>query len=282
MILPDRTSLVDIHSHLVPAVDDGARNVQAVIDSIERLTLSGIRRVVTTPHIRASLTLEPTGLEARLAQVDEAFATAAAALREHYPEVEYRRGHEVMVDVPEADFSDPRLRLAGTSFVLVEWPRLHIPPGTPRVLRWIRDQGYIPVIAHPERYTGMSENKAMVQHWRDAGAYLQVNYGSFLGRYGAAAQTVAFEILEAGHADYLASDFHGHASLKIYKDEAWELLKEREPGDLLETLCRANPSRLIEDLEPLPVAPLLPAPGIIGRLRGAIRRRDRAPEGSAG
>jgi protein-tyrosine phosphatase len=282
VILPDRTSLVDIHSHLVPAVDDGARNVEAVIRSIERLTLCGIRRVVTTPHLRGSLTLDPARLAERLDEVDEAFAAAAAALRQHFPEIEYRRGHEVMVDVPEPDFSDARTRLAGTVFVLVEWPRLHIPPGTPRVLRWIRDQGYIPVVAHPERYAGMGENAAIVQHWRDAGAYTQVNYGSLLGRYGASAQTVAFEILETGRADYLASDFHGHASLKIYKDEAWDLLTERDPGDLLDTLCRANPSRLIEGLEPLPVAPLLPAPGIMDRLRGAMRRRDRTPEGSAG
>ncbi len=278
---PDPTSLVDIHSHLVPAVDDGARNVEALVDSVDRMIGCGIRRILTTPHVRGSMTHEPARLEERLDEVDAAFETAAAAVRARFPEVEYRRGHEVMVDVPEVDFSDPRMRMAGTNFVLVEWPRLHVPPGTPRVLRWIRDQGYVPVVAHPERYAGLGEGGAILRHWRDAGAYLQVNYGSFVGRYGAAAQTMAFEIVEAGLADYLASDFHGHGSLRIYKDEAWGALEARAPEGLLETLCRANPSRLLEGLEPLPMSPLLPPPGIIDRLRGAIRRRDRT-ENSTG
>ncbi len=282
MIPPDRTSLVDIHNHLVPGVDDGARDVQAVLDAVERLKRCGIRRIVTTPHLRGSLTHDPSGLAERLGAVDEAFAAAAAALRERFPDFEYRRGHEVMVDVPEVDFSDPRLRMAGTSFVLVEWPHLHVPPGTPRVLQWIRDQGYIPVVAHPERYAGLGENGAMLRHWREAGAFLQVNYGSLVGRYGSAVQTVAVEIVEAGLADYLASDFHAHGSLKIYKDEAWTALAGRAPDDLLETLCRANPGRLMEGLEPLPVLPLHPVPGIIDRIRGAMRRGDRAPQGTSG
>jgi protein-tyrosine phosphatase len=278
----DSASLVDIHSHLVPEVDDGARSVQAVLDSVERLIGCGIRRIVTTPHLRGSLTLDASALAERLGEVDEAFATAAAALRERAPAFEYLRGHEVMVDEPEVDFSDPRLRMAGTTFVLIEWPRLHVPPGTPRVLQWIRDQGYLPVVAHPERYSGLGENSALVQHWRDAGAFLQVNYGSIVGRYGSAAQAMAFQMLEAGLADYLASDFHGQGSLKIYKDEAWAALERRAPREVLETLCRANPARLIEGLEPLPVLPLQPAPGIIERIRGAMRGRDTLSQRGAG
>ena len=191
MIIKDTTSLVDIHSHLVPGVDDGARDVTAVLESVWRMMQVGIRRIVTTPHLRASLTLEPWALEERLSAVTLAFEEAAAAVKADFPEVEFRRGHEVMIDVPEPELADPRLRLNGTQFVLVEWPRLQVPPGTPRVLRWLRDQGWWPVIAHPERYMGVPDNPDLLRQWKEAGAYLQVNYGSFVGRYGAAPQDIA-------------------------------------------------------------------------------------------
>lgn len=281
MIVRDSASLVDIHNHLVPGVDDGARHIVGVLNSVERMGQVGIRRIVTTPHLQGSLTLTPDRLEARLSEVTEAWSQAAEAIAAHFPEVEYHRGHEVLVDVPEIDLSDVRLRLAGTSFVLIEWPRLHVPPGTVRVLRGIADQGYHPVIAHPERYANMIHTPDITAAWRAAGALLQVNYGSIVGRYGAEARTVALRILSDGHADYLASDFHGQSTLKIYRTEAWTALQERDAGVALDMLCRVNPSRLLEGQQPLPVPPVSGAPRLLTRLKGMIDRRRRELEGHA-
>lgn len=272
MILADRTSLVDIHSHLVAGVDDGANDIPSVLSSVERMTHLGIRRIVTTPHIRGSLTSEPRRLEARLSEVSEAFEIAAAAIKEDFPEVEYRRGHEILLDVPEVDLADERIRMAGSSFVLVEWPRLHIPPGTPRVLGRIREQGYRPIVAHPERYMGMRGQLEITERWRAAGAFLQVNYGSLDGRYGEEAREVALLLLERGLVDYMASDFHGRPGLKIYKDEAWAVLQERDADETLDLLCRVNPGRILEDLEPLPVPALPPPSKLFDRIRGMMRR----------
>ncbi len=275
MILAEvRESLIDIHSHLVPGVDDGAKHVPAVLASAERMAQVGIRRVVTTPHIRGSLTQDPGALEQRLSSVSLAFDEAKEALAEHLPDFEYQRGHEVLIDIPEPDFSDRRIRMAGTSFVLVEWPRLGIPPGTPRVLRWIRDQGYRPIVAHPERYHGIGDRLDIVDEWRSVGAYLQVNYGSFVGRYGSDAQDVALRLLRAGAADYLSSDFHGQSNLKIYKKEAWELIGERGGEEVLLTLCRTNPERLLMNLDPVPAEPLPKMHGLMDRLRGAMKLGD--------
>lgn len=275
----DDGSLVDVHSHLVPGVDDGAKDVEAVLASVERFMALGIRRIITTPHIRASLTQNTDRYHARLSQVDEAFAEASGALAEQFPEFEYQRGHEVLLDVPAPDFSDPRIRMGGTSFVLVEWPRLTIPPGTPRVLSWIREQGYRPIVAHPERYGGMAGSDKLARRWRDAGAYLQVNYGSLAGRYGAQAEEMALELLEDGLVDYLASDFHGHSTLKVYRSEAATVFEERDATAALDILSRTNPGRILDDLEPLPV-PTVPPPPLLGRLRGMMGKRRRSEEGA--
>lgn len=268
----DFTSFVDIHNHLVPGVDDGARDVSAVLDSVERFTRLSVRRILTTPHLEGSLTLDRDRLEERLARVDEAWTRAAEAIREHFPEVSFQRGHEVLLDVPNADFSDPRVRLAGSRFVLVEWPRLQLPPGTVRALSGIVDRGWCPIVAHPERYAGMGQAIGLAAQWRDAGARLQVNFGSLVGRYGAAAQATAYRLLRRGWADYLASDFHGHPRLKLNVDEAWEAVEALDGSESLTYLYRTNPARVLSDEEPLPV-PVLPSErSLWARLRGLLGR----------
>jgi tyrosine-protein phosphatase YwqE len=204
--------------------------------------------------------------------VTEAWEIARKAIKGEFPEVEYRQGHEVLIDVPEPDLSDSRIRMDGTSFVLIEWPRLRIPPATPKIIQRIREQGFRPIIAHPERYTDMVRTPDMVSRWCAAGAFLQVNYGSFMGRYGSEAQSVAYRLLEVGQVSYLASDFHGHSSLKIYKTEAWTALEGREAFEALQILCLTNPSRLLRDEDPLPVTTLGGEARFIDRIKDRIKR----------
>lgn len=263
----DPTALADVHSHLVPGVDDGARTVDDVLEGVERMTREGIRKIITTPHIDGSLTRHPEELEERLSQVTEAWDAAAEAVGERFPEVEFRRGHEVMLDVPDVEFSDARMRLAGTSFVLVEWPRLQLPPGTTPVLERITKDGYRPIIAHPERYIGLDRELEVVDRWRSAGAHLQINYGSVVGRYGAQPRTTAFRLLRRGWADYLSSDFHGRPDLKLFKREAWSRLEKLGAGESLVHLALTNTSRVFRDEEPLPVPPLPEELGFWARVR---------------
>jgi protein-tyrosine phosphatase len=229
------------------------------------MTKVGIRKILTTPHINGSLTQDPESLERRLHIVSEAFAVAALAVGQHFPEVEFLRGHEVMIDVPDPDLSDCRIRLAGTSFVLVEWPRLHLPPRTVPVLERILSQGHRPIIAHPERYGGMDLETAA--QWRSVGALLQVNYGSLVGRYGGESRTVAMRLIRRGWVDYLASDFHARPDLRLYKKEAWKRLNDLGAEETLAYLCLTNPGRILRDEPPLQVPPLPPERGFWARVK---------------
>jgi protein-tyrosine phosphatase len=167
------------------------------------------------------------------------------------------------------------VRLAGTSFVLIEWPRLRVPPGTTKVLERILSAGYRPIIAHPERYIGIDRKLAVIARWREAGAYLQVNHGSLSGRYGAAAKEIAAQLLRGGWAHYLASDFHAQSQAKIYFKEVWEQLEAMRAGESLTHLCLTNPSRLFKDEIPFPVAPLPPATGLWARVKGMMGQDPR-------
>jgi tyrosine-protein phosphatase YwqE len=259
--------LGDFHNHLVPAVDDGSATLDDALDGIQRMVAIGFSRIITTPHFDASLLKrEPARAEEFLSRVGEGWQTVAAAARARFPDLDFRRGQEVRLDVPDCDFRDERLRLGGTSFVLVEWPRF-IPPETAAVLSRFRAQGFRPIVAHPERYQGAQRELALLAEWKNAGAYLQMNYGSLVGRYGSEVRAAAFTLLREGLIDYLCTDFHGRPQLRLYTEEAIQKLEEVGASEQLLTLGSTNPQRKFMDEAPLP-APRLPSErGFWGKVR---------------
>ncbi|MCJ7627246.1 MAG: hypothetical protein MUO50_02545 [Longimicrobiales bacterium] len=257
----------DLHSHLVPGVDDGSRTLEEARDGLRRLRASGVRRVVTTPHLDGSLTRDRGMLEARLAKVDEAWGSLHRMAEGEFPDLDLHRGHEVMLDIPDPDLSDPRVHLAGTAFVLVEWPGLQVPPSTLSVLDRLVDSGIRPIIAHPERYRGLDRDTVLPGEWRERGALLQVNYGSVLGRYGDLPRRRAVTLLERGWVDLMASDFHGRAHLSPSVREAQEVFSEWGGGDRFDLLARVNPARVLRGEDPMPVIPLTVKKRVWQRLR---------------
>ena len=269
-MLEDGGGASDFHSHLVPGVDDGAQTLEDALEAVQSMVDAGIGRILTTPHLRGSLTHDVPELERRLAEVDVAWKAISGAVQTRFPGVEFRRGHEVMLDVPDPDLSDARLRLAGTAFVLIEWPRLQIPPRTEPVLRRLCSQGCRPIIAHPERYQGIEHEIELAGEWRSAGAYLQVNNGSLVGRYGPQARNVAIDLLARGWVDYLSSDFHARPHLSVYLEEAKAFFDERSGWEQFHLLTVSNPTRLLRGEVPLSVPGLQFRRGFWHRMRGVF------------
>lgn len=258
----------DFHNHLVPGVDDGSATLEDALEGVERMHAAGFVRIVTTPHLDASLlTDEPAEAEAYLERVGEGFRTLSERVAARFPTMELRRGHEVRLDVPGCDFSDERIRLGGTSFALVEWPRFQIPPETVTVLSRLTEQGVRPIVAHPERNRGAAQGLRLMAEWKRAGAYLQVTYGSFVGRYGPEVKSAAFALLREGLADYLCTDFHGRPELRLYTHEAVQKLEAAGAEEQLHTMAVTNPSRLFRDEAPLLTPPLPAGHGFWGRVR---------------
>jgi protein-tyrosine phosphatase len=261
----------DLHSHLVPGVDDGSRNLDDVLEGVGRMVDRGVTTIVTTPHLDGSLTLESGALERRLSRMDAAFEEARAAVARVHPELRFLRGHEVKLDCPDPDLSDPRLRLADSDFVLVEWPGLLIPPGTPRVLKALRSQGREFLIAHVERYRGYDEGMTILERWREEEVFFQVNHGSLAGRYGTEARKRALRMLQEGWVDCLASDFHGRPDLRLYLTAARRLFRELEAEEAWTLLTEVNPARIAANEKPLPVPRLTMPRGMWERLTSLFR-----------
>lgn len=262
--------LVDLHSHLVPGVDDGARTLDDAVAALDTFVASGVGHVVTTPHIDASLEASSGELDRRLQAIASGFQRLEAACTARHPDVVLGVGCEVLLDVPDPLLEDPRLHLAGSCFVLVEWPRMRVPPGTVGIVAALRQRGVVPLIAHPERYRGTGRGMALIGEWRHAGAYLQVNHGSLHGRYGKEIRERALELLRRGWVDVLASDFHGRSHLRPYVDETREWFQSRDWEALFQDLTAGNPRRILQSAEPAPIPPLDIGVGPLERLRSLL------------
>lgn len=244
--------MIDLHTHLLPGVDDGSRSIEASLPVLERFAHDGVELVVCTPHLKASA--------ASRAPHDE-HAAILERLRGAAPRSpRLALGWEIMLDVPGIDLTDRRLTLAGSTAVLVEFPRYALPPQAAHELYRIRMSGLVPVVAHPERYTGCSPE--LIEEWRRVGAVMQLDAAA-LGARGPMGDR-ARELIAAGLYDLAASDTHAD-SRSLAAARAW--LVEAGASEQADLLTRENAARLLAGESVLPVKPVRVARSLGDRLR---------------
>jgi protein-tyrosine phosphatase len=250
--------MIDLHSHLLPGVDDGSPSIEHSLPVLERFGAAGVELLVLTPHLTAS-EVSRAPYEKHLEILERLRAAAPAA-----PELQL--GWEIMLDEPNADLRAPHLALGGSRAVLVEFPRLSVPAQAAEELYRIRVSGVTPVLAHPERYWGCTVEK--VREWRSAGAVIQMDTAGLLG--SGSVTRISRELIEAGMVDLFSSDNHGdYRSLATARD--W--LTEVATPEHVELLTRGNARRLLDGQPLIPVPPLPTGGGLLTRLRELFLRR---------
>ncbi len=254
--------MLDLHNHIIPGVDDGARSLDEAYAALVAMRDDGVTSVLCTPHFDASFTRQRDACTARLEQIDQGWDALVAMARERLPDLELRRGVELRLDTPNPDLDDPRLRLDGGSAVLVEFHGFFVPPGAADALRDLATSGFVPLLAHPERYRAMTP--ALARSFHDAGAFLQVNAGSLSGRYGSAARDAAWQLLEQSLVSLVASDYHARGA--TYLPQARARLERHLGEEATRHLMEENPRRLVSGEMPLLVVGRGSARGLLGRL----------------
>jgi protein-tyrosine phosphatase len=253
--------LVDIHNHLVPGVDDGARTTAESLTYLRALADDGVRRMATSPHLDARLVHDPGALYRRLDRLEAAFQELqeARAAEPGLPLLTFSQ--EILVPDTETAtlvFLEPRIGVRGTDYATIEFG-FQLPEDPAAVVRAVLDAGRRPIVVHPERYrrgttqVGIDE----IQSWKEAGAILQVNGGSILNGYGEGIRDLAWELIARGLADLLGTDHHG-AARPISPAAVVRQLARRGAHHQARLLFAENPGHILDNEDTIPVPPYHP------------------------
>jgi protein-tyrosine phosphatase len=222
------TAFVDVHSHVVPSGDDGARSVEAGLELCREASRHGTRVLYATPHVWPSLPLTRSREEA----VRAAYAEMAPAAAAHG--LDLQLGWELTPSEPLLEEDPRRYRLGTAPAVLMEVPFHGTLALAERLAGHIAASGLTPIIAHPERAEGVRDGLGAVAAFRERGWLIQINATSLLGAHGSDQEEAAWRLVRRGLADLVASDGH-RASRPPFLDEAHRLARARlgESADAL-------------------------------------------------
>jgi protein-tyrosine phosphatase len=250
-------AIVDVHSHLVPGVDDGAASVAESLEALGGLYREGVRTVVTTPHLLLPHLLSTEAIDRELERHRLAFneISAACAGRADLPALAL--GQEIWA--PDGSSMKRLLMrqdvgLAGGRYLLVEFG-FELEGTHNDVVRRVHEAGRQIVIAHPERYRYLPGHDPLgvMGTWQEMGALLQVNVGSLTGHYrrsSPGSETLAWQMIEHGLVDLLATDHHGPRRQGVSPREALDALIARDQLALAERAMEEVPGMIARN-EPI-------------------------------
>ena len=236
--------MIDIHTHILPQVDDGADSLEEAYEMVLTAVRSGVTALVATPH--SNLGWNSWGDESR--KQEKAFTNLEKILiREKVP-LKLYRGMEIWssVDMVEKIKAGQLITLNHTPHVLIEFGVEEESWWIEAIIEELRGAGLIPVLAHPERYFCVQEEPTLLYEWRELGALAQMNKGSILGRFGSEIRRTAEVLLRNHLFTCIASDAH-HAyirttdmkELQYYLQKYCSLTEQDE-------LLRKNPSAILQ------------------------------------
>jgi protein-tyrosine phosphatase len=197
---------IDMHSHLLPAIDDGAKNIEESLLLIQRLIGMGYKKLITTPHIMSDFyTNTPEIINAKLAQVRQ-------QLQENNLKIEINAAAEYYLDegfVEKLNRKEPLLTLEKIKkYVLFETSYMNASPHFEHAVFEMQSQGYTPVLAHPERYVYLFNNFEKLKKWHDKGVLFQLNTNSLNGYYSLDSKKIAEKLITNNMVSFIGSDCH--------------------------------------------------------------------------
>jgi len=236
--------MVDLHCHLLPLVDDGPASVEQALRLAEQAANEGVTRIIATPHLFHPQ-FETTDVDVRLT-----VAELNVLLKQRNIPVTIYPGHEVRLtgELIEEVKTGVALSLADSRYLLVEFPSTGIPSYARQVFAELISDGYVPVIAHPEKNKAIIQNPTLLFDLISNGAISQVTCASLIGKYGKDVQRFAVALLENGLAHLVASDAHHLEKRPFYWSECRKFLAQELEGWLYDEIYENNEAVLLNQL----------------------------------
>lgn len=244
--------MIDLHCHILPGVDDGADSEEESCMMAQIAADDGVEAIVMTPHCNVPGQFDNFASS----YLFDRFHELQKLVRERDIPLELYSGMEVYVTRNLTDLLEQNrlLTLGESHYLLMEFGFDEPASFMDHMLQAVKRQGFIPVIAHPERYYCVQDDHEQISWWNEDGYVLQINKGSLFGMFGQQAAETAHWCLSEGCIHLIGSDAHSPFRRTTRMGEAWEYISEFNSPEIADFLFRDNPRRILNDE---PVRPVL-------------------------
>lgn len=232
---------IDIHSHIIPGIDDGARNESVALKMLKMAQQSGTGHIIATPHYVYGNTRYGFATIIEKCEALNRLAASAGINITVYP------GCEVFITPELIELYEQGLigTLANSCYMLVEFPMMSIPSYTDNVLYNLQLKGITPIIAHPERYSEIQYDSERLKSFIDRGILAQVNSGSITGVYGRESKKSVMRIIKEGLVQFVASDAHSASGRNPDMSKAAAIIEKKYGSKMRNDLFSLNPTKII-------------------------------------
>lgn len=236
--------MVDIHSHILPFVDDGSDDLEMSFEMLKSAAVAGTEEIVLTPHCNLYDREKNYLYEMQL--VFDAFKKKA---EERNINIKIYLGAEVFADESIVQLLKKQLlpTINGSRFLMMEFDFYSSPVYICDSVKAVSRLGYVPIVAHPERYSSVKKINGVSMEIMNSGGLLQVNKGSLTGEFGESARQTALELISHKTAQFVASDAHSLSSRTAEMDLAYEMVTDYFGSKTAQRLFSDNPSSVIRN-----------------------------------
>lgn len=244
--------IADLHCHILPGVDDGAKDYREALELVRTARLDGTQLMFLTPHFRA--TYKPTPQELK-----EKFQEFYTAVRDDGVRMKFMLGSEVR---HQSEFTRLVARnaltpMAKSRYMLLEFPTTVFRPNVVAGIRECLDAGFVPIIAHAERYDIFRLDPTLTDEVLALGARIQLNADSVMGKWGFSVKRFCHRLIKADKAQFIASDAHDLKNRPPKLKDCYLRVRKKYGDDMARKLFWQNPRAVMENR---PIDVKLPTP----------------------
>ena len=235
--------MIDIHTHILPNIDDGADSLEEAYEMALMAVRSGVEALVATPHSNQGIGI----MDQERKKQEQAFRDLEQVLLREKVPLKLYRGMEIWssIDMVEKIQTGKLITLNETPYVLIEFAFDEEPWWIEAIIDELQGAGLVPILAHPERYFCVQEAPGLLSEWRMQGAQAQMNKGSILGRFGREIERTAEILLKNRLFTCIASDAH-HAYIRTTDMKELEYYLQRHYSlTEQERLLKQNPLSIL-------------------------------------
>lgn len=237
--------MVDIHCHILPGFDDGADNFEEALRMARIAAGGGTKAIIVTPHSNI-----PDSYQNYLdKEYVDTFKELKAKIKEQRIPLEIYPGHEIFAtdDLVEPIKRKKLLTLCNSDYPLVEFAFKERSESVYEKLQVLVAEGLTPIVAHPERYAFVAEDRSAALRLKKIGCLLQVNKGSLKNKFGTNAYDVAQALIRREVADFVASDAHSPYMRTPYLADAHEIISEMHSPQYANLILSINPEKVLKN-----------------------------------